>query len=613
VIVQKISYVQQFKPWQWVIGTGIYVQDVQASILAVQRNLIYISLGIAVAIALLLLYAGRQSFGIEKRRASAEKALKESHEKYRTLAEASTDGVLMSLEGRSAYYNKPILDMLGYSGDELSEMRMSNLFVNETEADEQALQHVEDLANGEPAPSRFEARLRGKDGQPVDVLLTPTPISLADKRGFVLVARSVGGQKAMEAALDETRRQFRTMSNAISLGVFRSTWGRKATLVDANPAMKRIMGLAPNASVLGTDWVDRITDPDERTALIARLTRDKMVENYHLALRREDGGRSEVSLFAALVDGEEDGLPVNCEGILEDITKQQKGEEERENLISQLQTSLFFLQEPITKAVVPALTLDMNQPISRAAALMNKTGSDVVLVTGPKDELMGILTDHDFRERVVATGLDYSNPIRSIMTSPVASISPQGRVHEALLRMQERRVQHLAVVDGEDPAVGMLHLRDLAKYQQSSSVVIADSVRRARSVEEITEAHDKVPALVKASVESGATTRYVSRIITGVSDEIALKLLAMATERLGPPPARFAFLTLGSEGREEQTLLTDQDNAILYEDPPEEKKEETGKYFLELGNLVCDWLDEIGYAFCDGGVMAKNPRWNQPL
>ena len=86
----------------------------------------------------------------------------------------------------------------------------------------------------------------------------------------------------------------------------------------------------------------------------------------------------------------------------------------------------------------------------------------------------------------------------------------------------------------------------------------------------------------------------------------------MATEKLGPAPARFAFLTLGSEGREEQTLLTDQDNALLYEDPPAEKAEETAEYFLSLGTLVCDWLDQVGYAYCEGGVMAKNPRWNLP-
>ena len=88
------------------------------------------------------------------------------------------------------------------------------------------------------------------------------------------------------------------------------------------------------------------------------------------------------------------------------------------------------------------------------------------------------------------------------------------------------------------------------------------------------------------------------------------RLLGMAQEKLGPAPTRFAFLALGSEGREEQTLLTDQDNALLYEDPPAEKAEETAQYFLNMGTLVSDWLAQVGYAYCEGGVMAKNPRWN---
>ena len=117
---------------------------------------------------------------------------------------------------------------------------------------------------------------------------------------------------------------------------------------------------------------------------------------------------------------------------------------------------------------------------------------------------------------------------------------------------------------------------------------------------------------MKAVVDSGADTRYVNRIVVGVSDAIVQRLLGMAIEKLGPPPVRFAFLALGSEGREEQTLLTDQDNALLYDDPPTGAGQGDAEYFLKLGTLVCDWLDQVGYAYCEGGVMAKNPRWNLP-
>ena len=117
--------------------------------------------------------------------------------------------------------------------------------------------------------------------------------------------------------------------------------------------------------------------------LVARLNRDKVLEDYHVGLRRQDGGRVDISLFAVLVD-DENGRPRYCDGIFEDITEQRKSEDEREALIAQLQTSLFFLQEPIAKSVVPAVSLIMNQSISRAAALMTKNGAAAVFVTGRK-------------------------------------------------------------------------------------------------------------------------------------------------------------------------------------------------------------------------------------
>ena len=166
------------------------------------------------------------------------------------------------------------------------------------------------------------------------------------------------------------------------------------------------------------------------------------------------------------------------------------------------------------------------------------------------------------------------------------------------------------MIDETGKPSGIIRLRDLVQFQQSSSVIITDSIGRARSLDDIAEAHDRLPDLVKAVVDSGADTRYVNRIVSGVSDSVVQRLLAMGMEKLGPAPVQFAFLALGSEGRQEQTLLTDQDNALLYDDPPQEKAAETAEYFLSLGTMVSDWLDEAGYSYCDGGVMAKNPRWN---
>lgn len=608
-IVDKLSYVQEFEPWEWVVGTGVYVDDVDAAIAAVRANLIYVSLAIAVAVALLLFYASRSSLKIERRREAAEGKLQESHEKYRFLVEASTEGLLMAIGGKATYANKPLADMLGYTDEEFQEIEISRILSEE--GTDKVAQEKLTAGVAEGVPSDFEARLVKKDGTPVNAVVTTTPIWLAGRQGSVLLIKSLASQKTMQSMLEGTRKQFKTMSDALTLGVFRSTWGKKAALIEVNPAVRSILGLPVAADMTGADWLERIIDPDQRTALVTTLSRDKAVHNYHLSLRREDGGRADVSLFAVLVNGDS-GHPIYVDGIFEDISRQRKTEQEREALIARLQTSLFFLREPITHAICPALVVSMNESIARVASLMKKNHATAAFVSGPEGDLMGIATDHDFRERVISEDLDTQSPIRTIMSAPVATVPADAPIYEALQRMQERDVDHLAVTESAGKLLGAVHLRDLARYQQSSSVIITDSIRRARNITEVNDANDRLPSLVKAVVDSGADTRYVNRIISGVSDAVVQRLVEMAVEQLGPPPARFAFLALGSEGREEQTLLTDQDNALLYEDTELGRSKEAADYFLNLGTLVCDWLNEAGYEYCEGNIMAKNPRWNLP-
>jgi CBS domain-containing protein len=98
-----------------------------------------------------------------------------------------------------------------------------------------------------------------------------------------------------------------------------------------------------------------------------------------------------------------------------------------------------------------------------------------------------------------------------------------------------------------------------------------------------------------------------------VADAITVRLIGMAEAELGPPPAPYAFITLGSSARGEQTLDTDQDNAILYANIPAERSEAVQAYFLRLGEMVCGWLDHVGYRRCKGEVMACNPKWCKPM
>jgi CBS domain-containing protein len=146
--------------------------------------------------------------------------------------------------------------------------------------------------------------------------------------------------------------------------------------------------------------------------------------------------------------------------------------------------------------------------------------------------------------------------------------------------------------------------------------VLIRAISEASDVDQIMDKHGQLPGLLFSMINSGATIRTVTWLITTFSDIILKKVIGFAIEELGPPPTRFAFATLGSEGRKEQTLKTDQDNAIIYDDDErssQRSRQDPKHYFLTLGKRVCTWLDQIGYHFCKGEIMASNPKWCQPL
>ncbi|MEI6306443.1 MAG: cache domain-containing protein, partial [Deltaproteobacteria bacterium] len=174
-IVPKVSYVKGFAPWGWVIGTGIYLDDVKSEIASITNNLIQISLFILLLISLLLLYIDNQSYRALKLQQLAENALRESEEKYRTLVESSAEGMFMVLEGSLMYANQTIQDLLGYSASEMSGVKMEDILLRFETSPENHYLH--DLLEGRPVPERFEAHLDFRTGRRCDLTMSATRIS----------------------------------------------------------------------------------------------------------------------------------------------------------------------------------------------------------------------------------------------------------------------------------------------------------------------------------------------------------------------------------------------------------------------------------------------------
>ncbi|MCP4152399.1 MAG: CBS domain-containing protein, partial [bacterium] len=396
-------------------------------------------------------------------------------------------------------------------------------------------------------------------------------------------------------------------------GVFRSTPGRDGKFLEANPAALRLLGFQKEEELYKITVFDLFHAKEDRIKIMKELLEAGFIKKRMLQWKRADGSVLPISISVVLVK-DENGIDRYCDGIIEDVTDRKKNDEERENLIIELQTAQLFYNRSIKHFLGDITTCSMNQSIHKAAAIMSRNKCSAILITAESDRFIGIVTDYDLRERVVAENIDLNRPVSEIMSAPIVTIPDSGLIFEAMLLMQEKGVRHLAVKSHSGEIVSLISNAQLFHMQRSSSSFLIREIHEAGEVEEIITTHNRLPRLVKALIDTGSNSKNICRIITAVSDAIVERLIQFAIDEMGPPPAKFAFVALGSEGREEQTLFTDQDNAIIYEDLAEPEAEAAARdYFLKLGEKVCLWLDKCGYRLCEGEIMANNPKWCQPL
>jgi CBS domain-containing protein len=280
---------------------------------------------------------------------------------------------------------------------------------------------------------------------------------------------------------------------------------------------------------------------------------------------------------------------------------------------SDKELSLQFFSNSISSVIRRnVLFCSANNSIKDAAILMkqHRCGSILIKQSG---RFIGITTDQDFRNKVVADELKISNPISDIMSSPLISIQEHSSVFEAFIKIVKAEIKHLAVINNENDAIGVISNSDLINAQGKLPFLFIKEINKAVSYKEISKKQKQLPQSISTLINEGAKAQNINNFVTAITDAILEKLITFAIDELGPPPVKFAFMVMGSEGRKEQTLKTDQDNAIIFEDVNEEELESVNAYFLKLGEHVCNMLDKTGYDFCKGNIMAKNPKWCQPV
>ncbi len=241
---------------------------------------------------------------------------------------------------------------------------------------------------------------------------------------------------------------------------------------------------------------------------------------------------------------------------------------------------------------VPAATT-----VGEAARIMRDSGVSSVLVdTDP----VGIVTDRDFRNRVLAEGLGPDTPVTRIYTAPVKTIPGHTAIYEAWQRLLDAGVHHLPVTrDGK--IVGVLTSSDLLKTTSQGPMTVLRSVERIASRDALPGYGERVTEMASSLLSGGLDATVIGGFVARLNDALLARILRWVEAELGPPPAPYAWIAFGSEGRMEQTLLTDQDNALIHGGEAGDEP-----YFAALAERTNADLEAAGFPACPGGYMAKN-------
>lgn len=224
-------------------------------------------------------------------------------------------------------------------------------------------------------------------------------------------------------------------------------------------------------------------------------------------------------------------------------------------------------------------------------------------------KLGGIVTDKDLRQRVIAAGLDPSLAISEVMTENPMCLEADSGVDAALLLMMRENYHHLPVLDDGKP-LGLVTAGDILRSQSEHPLRLVRDIHKRESLEELVRLSRRLPSLFERMVTLGRDVEQIGRMVTHITDAFTIRLLELGEEKLGEPPMAYAWVVFGSQAREEQTARTDQDNGMVLE---RKASEQEAEYFADLADYVCDGLDQLGYVYCPGEIMALNVKWRVSL
>lgn len=266
------------------------------------------------------------------------------------------------------------------------------------------------------------------------------------------------------------------------------------------------------------------------------------------------------------------------------------------------------LQAPLDQLFTNTLYCVRSQSIRHAMQQMSDNHKRSIAIVDDQHKPLGILTLRDVMERIALPQLDIDAPITTAMTADPLTLAADRPGYDAAITMAEHGFGHICVVDNNQKLLGIVSERDLFSLQQQGLASLSRAIQHAEHIEQLAQCHQDIEQLILQMQAQGMDFEQLTTIITNLNDRITERIIRICLQQYPDVKQRFTWLAFGSEGRMEQTLVTDQDNGMIFIAADDNHAQQIRQTLLPLAQMINQALDQCGYPLCKGNIMASNPE-----
>ncbi|MDF1642000.1 DUF294 nucleotidyltransferase-like domain-containing protein [Thalassolituus oleivorans] len=262
---------------------------------------------------------------------------------------------------------------------------------------------------------------------------------------------------------------------------------------------------------------------------------------------------------------------------------------------------------PVTELITAEpLVVTPDTTVAECAIRISENYIAAAVVQDEHGVLLGIVTDSDLRARVIAKSLPYDTPVGDIMSTELLVMDQHAYLHEVMLVMLRNNTHHVPIMD-DQRVLGVVSLLDVVAHESQNSLLLVRSILSSESIDSLAQLSKQLPSVYERLVNEHAKSHMIGSAMSVIGASFMQQMAKLVEDELGPPPVPYCLIALGSLARDEQLLVTDQDNALILSDDYHEVNH--GAYFEQFSNMLCEGLDRCGYPLCEGLIMASNPKW----